>query len=80
MKNLSTFPDLGNSAKLLKISVSLEGVKDAGLIGAAIYKGLRDGQVKELVKMLREMHEDNPGLVGEILGKELLNDILTVKI
>lgn len=79
--HIKDFPDLGNSAKLLKISVELENkVQNGGIIGMAIYSGLRKGNIKEVIKMIRGQAEDNRPMMEEIIGNELLNDILTVKI
>lgn len=79
---LKQLPDLGNAAKLLKISVQLEGITDqkGGMIAAAIQSGLRNRNLKGVVKMLRSMHQDNEKCIAGILGTDLLNDILTVKI
>lgn len=77
---LTNLPDLGNAAKLLKISVELEGVKDGGVIGMAIQSGLREKRLRSTLKMIQEQAQDNPKLMAEILGEELLNDCLTVKI
>lgn len=81
MTQLKNLPDLANSMKLFKISAELETkVNNGGIIGMAIYSGLRKGNIKEVVRMLREQAEDNRELIRGIVGTELLNDILTVKI
>ena len=79
---LKQLPDLGNAAKLLKISCSLEDITEAkgGMIAMAIQTGLRERNIKGVVKMLRSMYEDNNRCILDILGTDLLNDILNVKI
>lgn len=79
---LKSLPDLGNSAKLLKISVELENVTEqkGGMIAAAIQSGLRNRNIKGVVKMLRSMYEDNQSCIRDILGTDLLKAVLTVKL
>jgi hypothetical protein len=78
MQNL---PDLSNSAKLLTISVRLEeSVKRNDMISAAIYTGLRNKQLRQVIKMIRSMAEDNEQMIGQIIGDDLLNDIKGVDI
>lgn len=74
--------DLNNSFQLLKIAERLETITDqkGGLIAAAIQSGLRNRNIKGVVKMLVSMHHDNDKMIEQILGTDLLNDVLTVKI
>lgn len=84
MKTISTpFPDLGNSMALMYISTELEAValnENLGIIAQSIGLSLRKGNVKGIVKMLRDMYQDNKGMLEENIKPELLNKILTVKI
>lgn len=78
--NIKDFPDLGNSMKLLKISVELEGVTGGGIIGMAIQNSLRNDRLNNTLKMIREMARDNFKMMQGIIGEDLLNDILTVTV
>jgi hypothetical protein len=84
MKTISTsFPDLGNSMALFYISTELENVavnEDLGLIAQGVDDGLRKGNLKSVIRMLRSVHADNPNLLPPHIKPELLNKILTVKI
>jgi hypothetical protein len=80
MQTLSSLPDLANSFKLVKISIALEDITEAkgGMIAAAIQSGLRNRNIKGVVKMLRSMYADNDKMILYILGNDLTNDVLTV--
>jgi len=80
---IKDFPDLGNSMALFYISTELEDValnENLGIIAQSIGASLRKGNVKGIIKMLRDMNEDNPKMLKENIKPELLNKILTVKI
>ncbi len=78
--NLPTFPDLANSAKLLKISVELEAVPEDTIFGVAIKNGLKEKKLKQVIKMIREQSNDNYLMLRNIVGKSLMEDIETVDI
>lgn len=80
MKTICKLPDLANSFKLLKISVELEGIKDGGIIGIAIQCNLKNGNLGEVIKMIRESAADNRKMMEDIVGEKLLMDIETVKL
>lgn len=79
MNNLKDFPDLGRSAKLLKISVELESIPQDNIIGSSIVAELRKKNLKGCLKMIWSMSEDNRNLMEEIIGKKLLEEIESLK-
>ena len=79
---MNTTKNLNNSFQLLKISTELETIdfEKAGMIGAAIHSGLRNKNIKGVVKMISSMATDNEKMILDIVGKDLLNDIKTVQL
>lgn len=72
---MKQLPDLGRAAKLLKISVELEGVDPETILGYSILKGLRDGKLGEVIKMVKDQIPDNKKMLSEIIGNDLLKEI-----
>jgi hypothetical protein len=80
MKNIKSFPDLANSARLIKISVELEDVPDTSVMGMAIQIGLREDRLRDVIKMIQSQAGDNRPLMVEIVGEDLLKAIENVNI
>lgn len=76
MKTLSKLPDLANSARLLKISLDLEDIKEDNIFGYSIKKALREKKdLRGILQMIREQYQDNPDLLNKIMGQRLMEDI-----
>lgn len=72
---LTNLPDLGRSARILKISLNLESVPCTTLIGIAIQKGLRENNLRGTIAMIKDNAKDNRDMVADILGGKLLKEI-----
>lgn len=79
MKNVSTFPDLAQSMKLMKISCDLELVSQDNIFGMAIQTGLRKGKLKDTILMIQSQAQDNRPLMADIVGENLLKDIEQIR-
>lgn len=78
-----TFPDLGNEAKLLKISVDLEALNSENFLGAYILKSLKLYSIRHTVRYIREYCKLGPEfreLVEGVISAPLLQEIETVEI
>ena len=81
MKKLAPFPDLGISMKVFDIGMKLENYRfNDSVIGFQIDAGLSKHKLNSLIKELKIAIEDSREMYVEVLGEELVNDILTVKI
>ena len=81
MPQLRELPDLAHSFKLLKISIELEGSKGDSIFAHAIREGLRKPKnLKPVIQMIKDQANDNPELVSDIIGENLLNDIQKIKL
>jgi hypothetical protein len=80
MKNIKTLPDLSRSAQLLKLSVELEGVPTHSVMGMAIQIGLREGRLKDVIKMIKSQATDNRLLMANIIGEDLLKEIENINL
>lgn len=76
MKNLSSFPDLGRSAKLVKFSVELENVKPDNVLGASIREALSEGRIMATLNLINDCAKDNRELMNDIVGESLLDEII----
>ena len=74
---MTSLPDIGKAAQLLKFSVEIpEQIKGEGFLQSAIVQGIYDGKIKQVVKEVKQMAADNYSVMEEIIGKELLNEII----
>lgn len=81
--NLAKFPDLGKEAKLLKISVDLEGAKADHWLGDYIRKSLRLHSIRNTIKYIRQFCKTAPEmreLMEWVIGAPLLKEIETIEI
>jgi len=75
MKTYTSFPDLARSAKLLSISVELEGVDPETTFGLAIKLALKKKDLKRCIEMILSQANDNRPLVSHLIGEDLLKKI-----
>jgi len=76
---MNTFPDLGKAMKLLKISVELEDVAaQDSIFGMAVNEGLRKQDLERTIEMIVSQYNDNPLLVSNMVGYNLMQEILQV--
>ena len=74
---MTSLPDIGKAAQLLKFSVELpEHIKGEGAIELSILSALEEGKIKGVVQMIKSIGKDNAPYLEEIIGKELLNEII----
>lgn len=74
----NSLPDLAHAAKLLKISVMLEDVSEDTIFGLSIKIALRRKNLRRCIEMIRQQAADNRQLVSNIVGEDLLKDILSL--
>lgn len=71
-------PDVPKSIKLLKISVDIEDLKDDYLFARQVKTLVRENQLKQALQMVYDCYHQDYKMVTEIIGKELIQDILSV--
>ena len=81
MAQLRELPNLAHSFKLLKISIELEDAQGDSIFAHSIREGLRKPKnLLPVIKMVKDQAKDNPKLVSDIIGENLLNDIQKITI
>lgn len=75
-KQLKTLPDLSQSFRLMIFAIELETVSPSTVLGAAILAAIEEGRVRDAVEMVADCAADNRAMVADIVGSDLLNDIL----
>lgn len=70
--------DVPKSIKLLKISVDIEDLKDDQLFARQVKTLGRDNRLKQALQMIYDCYHQDKEMVTEIIGEELIHDILSV--
>lgn len=76
MQKIKALPDLSGSFRLLTFSLRLEAVSPATVLGAAIRAAVDEGRIRDAISMIAECAADNWAMMVDIVGGDLLTDIV----
>lgn len=78
---MQTFPaqsDIGKAVKKLKISTELLALPDTNMITHSIQLAIKKNKLNDALKFIQDQYQDNPNLVNEVIGEELVKEIINL--